>query len=167
LFLFFIRGEAVDEGSEEDSEESESEEESSEEEATTSTTTTTTTTTTTAQPELSRAEKRDLKKKQAEDKKQTEDDDPDLINPNHVQQKMNISDLNTPRELTRLERYARIFHRIYLIFKHSHLFFLENRRRNKTQRNGIGRLALPADFPSWLLIIYFDLATCSRKDGRG
>jgi len=27
-----------------------------------------------------------------------------LINPNHVQEKMNISDLNTPRELTRRER---------------------------------------------------------------
>ena len=60
-----------------------------------------------AQPELSRTEKRDLKKKQAEDKqKQAEEEDPDLINPNHVQQKLNISDLSTPRELTRRERYA-------------------------------------------------------------
>ena len=64
-----------------------------------------------AQPELSRTERRDQKKKQTAGKQkpvEKEDLDPDLINPNHVQQKMNISDLSTPRELTRRERYARI-----------------------------------------------------------
>jgi len=78
---------------EEDSEESGSgsgsEEESSKEEAATST-----------QPELSRAERRDQKKKKQEKPAEGEDEDPYLINPNHVQ-KMNISDLNTPREPSR------------------------------------------------------------------
>jgi hypothetical protein len=165
FFLIFFRGENDSDDSEDEDEEEEegsSEEESSEEEAAT--------TSTTAQPELSRQEKRDLKKKQAEDKqKQAEDEDPDLINPNHVQQKMNISDLNTPRELSRRERYVKIIH-IYLIFIYLNIFFpLESRRRNEKQRIGIGRLVL-----SFYLLIFhadidhlFSIATCSRKDGRG
>jgi cobalamin biosynthesis protein CobT len=78
---------------EEGSEEEESEEESGEE----------------GKPELTRQERRDLKKKAAAAKEKKneegdEEEDPDLINPNHVQKKLNISDLNSPRELTRRER---------------------------------------------------------------
>lgn len=82
-------------GEEEDSEEEGPEEESSEGEPGTSAP---------AQPGLSRTERRKLKKQKETEKKPEEDEDPDLINPNHVQQKMNISDLNTPRELSRRER---------------------------------------------------------------
>ncbi|KAG2151117.1 casein kinase substrate phosphoprotein PP28-domain-containing protein [Suillus bovinus] len=62
------------------------------------------------QPELSRAERKALKKKQADQKQTAEgesDTDADLINPNHVEKKMNISDLAAPRELTRKEREAK------------------------------------------------------------
>jgi len=91
------REENDDDSSEEESEESEEEQESSENEAGKSAGT--------AQPALTRTDKRDLKKKQEEEKqKQEQEEDPDLINPNHVQQKLNISDLNTPRVLTRRER---------------------------------------------------------------
>jgi hypothetical protein len=58
-------------------------------------------------PGVSRTQKREenrQKKKPAEKSAEDGDEDPDLINPNHVQKKMNISDLNTPRELTRRER---------------------------------------------------------------
>ncbi|KAF5376066.1 hypothetical protein D9615_007687 [Tricholomella constricta] len=57
--------------------------------------------------ELSRAERKELKKKQAAQKLQQkagEDEDEDLINPNHVEKKLNISDLGAPRELSRRER---------------------------------------------------------------
>ncbi|OJA20548.1 hypothetical protein AZE42_07072 [Rhizopogon vesiculosus] len=63
-----------------------------------------------SQPELSRAERKALKKKQADQKQQLEgesDEDADLINPNHVEKKMNISDLGAPRELSRKEREAK------------------------------------------------------------
>ncbi|KAG2363530.1 casein kinase substrate phosphoprotein PP28-domain-containing protein [Suillus spraguei] len=63
-----------------------------------------------AQPELSRAERKALKKKQADQKQPGEGDsdvDADLINPNHVEKKLNISDLGAPRELTRREREAK------------------------------------------------------------
>ncbi|KAG1733716.1 casein kinase substrate phosphoprotein PP28-domain-containing protein [Suillus lakei] len=63
-----------------------------------------------AQPELSRVERKALKKKQADQKQPVEgesDTDADLINPNHVEKKMNISDLGAPRELTRREREAK------------------------------------------------------------
>ncbi|KAJ7456938.1 casein kinase substrate phosphoprotein PP28-domain-containing protein [Mycena latifolia] len=56
------------------------------------------------QPELSRAERKELKKKQAAAKAQVDPEDEDLINPNHVEKKMNISDLGAPRELSRRER---------------------------------------------------------------
>ncbi|KAF8225349.1 hypothetical protein L208DRAFT_1306667, partial [Tricholoma matsutake] len=93
------RPHAGDEGSEEESEESEeeeSEEESEEETAGGSTQ---------QQPELTRTERRELKKQGAQkQKEQGEEEDPDLINPNHVEKKLNISDLGAPRELTRRER---------------------------------------------------------------
>ncbi|KAF8968811.1 casein kinase substrate phosphoprotein PP28-domain-containing protein [Flammula alnicola] len=83
-----------EESGEEESEEEESEEESGEE--------------TKAGPELTRTERREMKKKQGDAKlkkgEEEEEEDPDLINPNHVQKKLNISDLNAPRELTRRER---------------------------------------------------------------
>ncbi|KAH7882040.1 casein kinase substrate phosphoprotein PP28-domain-containing protein [Phlebopus sp. FC_14] len=71
------------------------------------------------QPELTRAERRELKKKQAAAKhahkptansdgeEDGDGDDADLINPNHVEKKLNISDLGAPRELTRKEREAK------------------------------------------------------------
>lgn len=67
----------------------------------------------TAEPELTRAERRELKKKQAAQKQAAnkgldeDDEDADLINPNHVEKKLNISDLGS-RELTRKERYVLI-----------------------------------------------------------
>jgi len=82
-----------EEGSEEGGEGSSEEEGSSEDEAGTSAT---------AQPELTRQQKRDLKKKQAEEMKKLAEEDPDLINPNHVQQKK--IDLNAPIELSRRDR---------------------------------------------------------------
>lgn len=60
-----------------------------------------------AKPELTRAERRELKikKKQAAQKQgiDEDDEDADLINPNHIEKKLNISDLGS-RELTRKER---------------------------------------------------------------
>jgi hypothetical protein len=64
--------------------------------------------------EIPRAERRELKKKQAaskpganEDGDGGGDDGDDLIaNPNHLTKKLNISDLSAPRELTRRERYV-------------------------------------------------------------
>jgi hypothetical protein len=98
------RGKGDDEdGSDEESEEESSEEESSEEEAPAAGGSAE------AQPELGRAERKEQKKKQAAAKaaaKTGEDEeDEDLINPNHVGKKLNISDLGAPRELSRRERY--------------------------------------------------------------
>ncbi|KIY62325.1 hypothetical protein CYLTODRAFT_494717 [Cylindrobasidium torrendii FP15055 ss-10] len=90
--------ESDDESSEEEEEE---EEESEEEEAAP------------GQPELTRTERRDLKKKQAAEKAKAkaagdeDDEDEDLINPNHVTKKLNISSLNAPREMSRKEREAK------------------------------------------------------------
>ncbi|PPQ79329.1 hypothetical protein CVT25_002559 [Psilocybe cyanescens] len=102
-------GEGIEE---ESSEEGSSEEESSEEEEEESSEEETTAAATSAQPaqEISRTERREMKKKEAAEKlKQKEDgaggdNDEDLVNPNHVQKKLNISDLNEPRQLTRRER---------------------------------------------------------------
>ena len=72
-------------------------------------------------PELTHAERRELKKKQASDKPALTNKAPDeqqgaeedtaeddlLRNPNHITKKLNISDLSTPRELTRKERCER------------------------------------------------------------
>lgn len=54
-----------------------------------------------------------MKKKQAAQKQKEgeEGEDSDLINPNHVEKKLNISDLGAPRELTRRERYVTIVSR--------------------------------------------------------
>jgi hypothetical protein len=53
-----------------------------------------------------------LKKKQAAQKQKAKgeegEEDADLINPNHVEKKLNISDLGAPRELTRRERCVAI-----------------------------------------------------------
>ncbi|KAJ7452100.1 casein kinase substrate phosphoprotein PP28-domain-containing protein [Mycena galericulata] len=92
-----------DEGddSEEESEEESSEEESSEEEVPAAGGSAE------PQPELSRAERKELKKKQAAAKQKANEEDPedeDLINHNHVGKKMNISDLGAPKELSRRER---------------------------------------------------------------
>src|ERR1700729_2940599 len=57
------------------------------------------------QPEVSRAECRELKKKQAAAKQGSdEDEDKDLINTNHVEKKLNIADLGKDRQLSRRER---------------------------------------------------------------
>jgi hypothetical protein len=67
---------------------------------------------------MTRAERKALKKKTAEDKRNAalgkkpkgdgdddEDDDEDLVNPNRgAQKRLNISDLSAPRELSRRER---------------------------------------------------------------
>ncbi|KAG6329953.1 hypothetical protein ID866_9136 [Astraeus odoratus] len=89
-----------DEESAEEQEEEESEEESEDEESGPGV-------------ELSRAERKALKKQQAQEKLQKqqqqlaeEEEDADLINPNHVQKKLNISDIGS-RELTRKEREAK------------------------------------------------------------
>ncbi|KAJ3775786.1 casein kinase substrate phosphoprotein PP28-domain-containing protein [Lentinula raphanica] len=103
-------GSGSDDEEEEDEEEEEEEEseEEEEEEAEDSN-----------KPELSRAERKELKKKQAAEKvkqkqkqagggdQEDSEDDSDLINPNHVKNKMNISDLSAPRELSRKEREAK------------------------------------------------------------
>ena len=67
--------------------------------------------------QLTRAERRELKKKQAGKKEREpggqgqEDDeaDADLVNPNHTRQKLSISDLAAPRVLSRRERHEAIF----------------------------------------------------------
>ncbi|KAH9837701.1 casein kinase substrate phosphoprotein PP28-domain-containing protein [Rhodofomes roseus] len=96
------RDKAVDEESDEESEEEE-EEESEEEpaEATSSNQ---------PQQELTRAERRELKKKKGQQKQDGEEDedsdqDPLLANPNIAAgKKLAISDIGAPRELTRRER---------------------------------------------------------------
>jgi len=66
-----------------------------------------------AEEELTRAERRELKKKQADESgnkageaKDGDDGDDLIANPNHITKKLNISDLSAPRELTRRERYV-------------------------------------------------------------
>ncbi|KAH7333925.1 casein kinase substrate phosphoprotein PP28-domain-containing protein [Rhizoctonia solani] len=69
----------------------------------------------TAQPEMSRAERKALKKQKGkgigtikEGSGEGSEDDSDLINPNHVQMKnLSISDMGAPRELSRREREAK------------------------------------------------------------
>ncbi|KAI0028735.1 casein kinase substrate phosphoprotein PP28-domain-containing protein [Vararia minispora EC-137] len=78
---------------------------------------------TTSQPEITRQERKELKRKQAQEKvrakqpastleeEEEEEDDEDedemLVNPNRIVKKMNISDLNEPRQLSRREREAK------------------------------------------------------------
>ena len=76
-----------------------------------------------ARPEMTRAERREMKKKRAQAKQQEDgekdkdkedgeeeeedDDDTDLVNPNHVTKKLGLSSLGgsgAPRELSRRER---------------------------------------------------------------
>ncbi|CAE6479124.1 unnamed protein product [Rhizoctonia solani] len=70
-----------------------------------------------SQPEISRAERKALKKQQGSKQKgkgigtikegsgEDSEDDSDLVNPNHVQMKnLSISDVGAPRELSRRER---------------------------------------------------------------
>ena len=66
-----------------------------------------------AQPELTRAERREMKKKKAQAKQgqgeakgddEENEEDEGLVNLNRVTKKMNISDLGAPRELSRRER---------------------------------------------------------------
>ena len=107
-------------------------------------------------PELTRAERRELKKKQAAEKanKAGEDGDGDdddlLVNPNHVTKKLNISDLSAPRELTRRERYVPLSHSpalfYFILFARSHhtspsfnILCVVSRRRRKKPRSVIGR----------------------------
>ena len=90
-------------------------------------------------PELSRAERRELKKKQAAEKAAAEGEDGEdelLVNPNRVTKKLNISDLSAPRELTRRERCVP-FPPVDNI--HIYMFSLGSRKRNKRPRIGIGR----------------------------
>ena len=107
-----------DESEEDDDEGSEDEEEESEEEEAA------------PQPELTRAQRKELKKKQGGKEKEkaeaaaarakerakakedgdaeeeSEEEDDFLVNSNHVQKKMTISDLSKPVELTRRERWV-------------------------------------------------------------
>ena len=102
-----------DDGDEEDEDEDEDEDEEEDEEGEGGV----------AGPELSRAERKELKKKQAakegkrgegaddghdDDGGEDEDEDELIANPNRVTKKLNISDLSAPRELTRRERYVSV-----------------------------------------------------------
>ncbi|KAG8723187.1 hypothetical protein FRC12_019723 [Ceratobasidium sp. 428] len=107
------QGEEEDEEEEEEEEEEDEEEEEEEEEEEGEPASS-------AQPELSRAERKALKKKQGAKQKggigtikegesgEESQDDSDLVNPNHVAMKnLSISDISAPRELTRREREAK------------------------------------------------------------
>lgn len=94
------------------------------------------------QVELTRAEKRELKKKQAAQKQQDEDEDPDLVNPNHVGKKLNISDLSAPRELSRRERYEIYISCLSYLFSNLYIHLTENRRRSKKLKIVTGRYVL-------------------------
>ncbi|THH04501.1 hypothetical protein EW146_g10162 [Bondarzewia mesenterica] len=92
-----------DEDSEDDSEEKEEEEESEDEDDGPSSGLHN-------ESELSRLERKELKRKQAalksaEDGEEEEEEDELLVNPNRVTKKMTISELNEPRQLTRRERF--------------------------------------------------------------
>ena len=93
-----------------------------------------------AEPELTRAERRELKKKQAAQKQsqleEGEEEDPYLINPNHVEKKLQISDLGSPREPTRREKSDPIAHFRVLV---PDFPSLESKRKRRMQRNDIGR----------------------------
>lgn len=98
-----------DEEGDEDEEEGESEEEESEEEEEEDEASPATVP---QQQELSRADRKALKKQGkkkevAEDEGEEEDEDPLLANPNRGIGRMKISDLSAPREMTRREREAK------------------------------------------------------------
>ncbi|KAJ8469150.1 hypothetical protein ONZ51_g9181 [Trametes cubensis] len=105
-------GDDDDDDEDDDEEEEEEESEESEDDAPAAPSATGT-----AQPELSRAERRELKKKKGQAKQQAngdgeeedEDEDPLLANPNIAAGKrLNISDLSAPRELSRKERQVEV-----------------------------------------------------------
>ena len=83
------------------------------------------------QPELSRAERRELKKKQTEAANKADGEGADgdgneddlIANPNRITKKLNISDLSAPRELTRRERYVPVY-QCSFSFIRSHYAFL-------------------------------------------
>jgi hypothetical protein len=102
--------------------------------------------------ELTRADRRELKKKQADEAKRGEgankDDDGDggddlIANPNHITKKLNISDLSAPRELTRRERYVPgdpcPIHQRSSFSLHFLFFNAGSKRRRRRPRNVIGR----------------------------
>jgi len=105
-FFFSSRGDAQDDDSDDDDEEEEEEEEGEEDEVAEGPSSVA------EESELTRTERRELKKQAGEKANKATDgdvegDDDDLIaNPNHVTKKLNISDLSAPRELTRRERYV-------------------------------------------------------------
>lgn len=113
-------------------------------------------------PELTRAERRELKKKQAAERENKEgkrgegtdddggdkDEDELIANPNHVTKRLNISDLSAPRELTRRERYVSvplcpftgaIFFSFPFVLTIFPLLCVGSRRRRRRPRIGIGR----------------------------
>jgi hypothetical protein len=93
------------------------------------------------EPGLTRAERRELKKKQAEgankagDGEAADGDEDDLIaNPNRITKKLNISDLSAPRELTRRERYARFPVPLFSICSYcAFLFFMCREQKEKKE----------------------------------
>ena len=92
------------------------------------------------EPETTRAERRELKKKQAERANKSgpndgDGDDPDdlIANPNHVTKKLNISDLSAPRELTRRERYVTSVLFILTIPPFLTFFFLRREQKEKKE----------------------------------
>ncbi|CAE6512662.1 unnamed protein product [Rhizoctonia solani] len=104
-----------EEGDDDDEEESEEEEEEEEEEESDDAGPSGS-----AQPEMTRAERKALKKQQGAKQKgkgigtikegsgEESEDDSDLVNPNHVPMKnLSISDVGAPRELSRREREAK------------------------------------------------------------
>jgi hypothetical protein len=77
-----------------------------------------------------------MKKKQAAQKQSQpdEEEDPYLVNPNHIEKKLNISDLGSPRGLTRRERY------VISIFTSVNLISVTgSRKRRRMRRIGTGR----------------------------
>ena len=97
--------------------------------------------------ELTRAARRELKKKQAAEKtganEDGDGDDGDLmVNPNHVAKKLNISDLSAPRELTRRERYVPVpvsYTPSPFVLTTPYILCAGSRRRRKRPRSAIGR----------------------------
>ncbi len=84
-------------------------------------------------PELTRGERQDLKKKQTAEKQKAkaldnEEGDDDLINPNHIRKKLNISDLGAPRKLSRRGRCVTLPR---LLCGDAHKFLGKPKRRRK------------------------------------
>lgn len=128
--------------------------------------------------ELTRAERRELKKKADEAKRgegANKDDDGDggddlIANPNHITKKLNISDLSAPRELTRRERYVPgpVSHTPALFVLTTPPFFLVRREQKEKKEakerywkvNALVRSLV--DFLSLDLILTFCVCLCPR-----